>query len=97
MAERQRLAREIHDTLAQGFTSIVMLVQAAEAGLDDAQPPARRHLALIAGPPGRTSPRPGRWSPRSRPRRWTARARRRAAPAADRAAGETGIAARVRA
>jgi signal transduction histidine kinase len=31
VAERERLAREIHDTLAQGFTSIVMLSQAGEA------------------------------------------------------------------
>lgn len=31
-AERERIAREIHDTLAQGFTSIVMLAQAAKAG-----------------------------------------------------------------
>jgi signal transduction histidine kinase len=30
LAERQRLASEIHDTIAQGFTSIVMLIQAAE-------------------------------------------------------------------
>lgn len=33
MAERERMAREIHDTLAQGFTSIVMLAQAASAGI----------------------------------------------------------------
>ena len=33
MAERERMAREIHDTLAQGFTSIVMLSQAAAAGM----------------------------------------------------------------
>ena len=31
MAERERFAREIHDTLAQGFTSVVMLSQAAQA------------------------------------------------------------------
>jgi signal transduction histidine kinase len=31
MAERERMAREIHDTLAQGMTSIVMLAQAAQA------------------------------------------------------------------
>ena len=31
-AERERVAREIHDTLAQGFTSIVMLAQTAAAG-----------------------------------------------------------------
>ncbi|MEV0755760.1 sensor histidine kinase [Streptosporangium sp. NPDC050280] len=40
-AERERLAGEIHDTLAQGFTSIIMLLQAAEA-----QPDPSRHLAL---------------------------------------------------
>nr|BFF19010.1 sensor histidine kinase [Promicromonospora thailandica] len=34
LAERQRLAREIHDTLAQGFTSVVMQAQAATAALD---------------------------------------------------------------
>ncbi|MBP8293445.1 MAG: sensor histidine kinase [Caldilineaceae bacterium] len=33
LAERQRLAREIHDTLAQGFTSIVMHLEAAEQAL----------------------------------------------------------------
>lgn len=32
-AERERLAAEIHDTLAQGFTSILMLTQAARAAL----------------------------------------------------------------
>ena len=31
LEERQRLAREIHDTLAQNFTSIVMHLEAAEA------------------------------------------------------------------
>jgi signal transduction histidine kinase len=36
LAERQRLAREIHDTLAQGFTSIVMHLEAAEQALPDA-------------------------------------------------------------
>jgi signal transduction histidine kinase len=33
LAERQRLAREIHDTLAQGFASIVTLYEAARAEL----------------------------------------------------------------
>ncbi|MBT0767828.1 hypothetical protein KIH74_02770 [Kineosporia sp. J2-2] len=33
-AERERLAREIHDTLAQGFTSIVMLTQVARSHLE---------------------------------------------------------------
>jgi signal transduction histidine kinase len=44
MAERQRLAADIHDTLAQGFTSILMLVQAAQADLGDSHPQAARHL-----------------------------------------------------
>jgi signal transduction histidine kinase len=40
LAERHRLTAEIHDTLAQGFTSIVMLLHAADAAetLDQARP-----------------------------------------------------------
>ena len=34
-AERARLAGEIHDTLAQGFTSIITLLQAADPALQD--------------------------------------------------------------
>jgi signal transduction histidine kinase len=34
LAERERLAQEIHDTLAQGFTSVVMLSQTAAALLE---------------------------------------------------------------
>jgi signal transduction histidine kinase len=46
MAERERLAREVHDTLAQGYTSIVVLAQTAVAQL--AHPDrARERLALI--------------------------------------------------
>lgn len=41
LAERERLAGDIHDTLAQGFTSIIMLLQAAEAARG-----AERHVAL---------------------------------------------------
>jgi signal transduction histidine kinase len=37
-AERQRLAAEIHDTLAQGFLSIVTLIQAAQASRASAAP-----------------------------------------------------------
>jgi len=48
LAERQRLAADIHDTLAQGFTSIVMLIQAAQADLDGTHPQAIRHLDLAA-------------------------------------------------
>nr|WP_217239626.1 sensor histidine kinase [Streptomyces sp. AC555_RSS877] len=47
LAERERMAREIHDTLAQGFTSLLMLVQAVEAELDHDVSQARRHLALM--------------------------------------------------
>ena len=47
LAERERMAREIHDTLAQGFTSLLMLVQAVEAELEHDLPQARRHLALM--------------------------------------------------
>ncbi|MFD9522790.1 sensor histidine kinase [Streptomyces sp. NPDC059979] len=32
--ERERLAREIHDTLAQGFASIIALAEAARSGLE---------------------------------------------------------------
>ncbi|GIJ23858.1 sensor histidine kinase [Micromonospora lutea] len=45
-AERQRLAADIHDTVAQGLSSVVMLVQAAEADLDGDPDRARRHLTL---------------------------------------------------
>ncbi len=51
LAERDRLASEIHDTIAQGFTSIVMLVQAAEAVIGDDADRARKQLDLI----GRTA------------------------------------------
>jgi signal transduction histidine kinase len=46
--ERERISREIHDTLAQGFTSVLALARAAEAALarDDVGT-ARDRLALI--------------------------------------------------
>ncbi|WP_426227409.1 sensor histidine kinase [Pseudarthrobacter sp. DSP2-3-2b1] len=47
-AERERLAREIHDTLAQGLSSIVLVARAAEKSLaagDHAT--AAGHLALV--------------------------------------------------
>ena len=46
--ERARIAAEIHDTLAQGFTSLVTLVQAAESELDGDLEKVRRHLQLAA-------------------------------------------------
>lgn len=36
--ERERLAREIHDTIAQGLSSIQLLLTAAHRGLDPARP-----------------------------------------------------------
>jgi signal transduction histidine kinase len=46
--ERQRMAREIHDTLAQGLTGIITQLQAAEQARDE---PAEweRHFAAAAG------------------------------------------------
>jgi signal transduction histidine kinase len=46
--ERQRMAREIHDTLAQGLTGIITQLQAAEHAADD---PAgwRRHFDAATG------------------------------------------------
>ncbi len=44
LQERQRLAREIHDTLAQGFTSIVMHLEAAEQALPDQTDVLQKHL-----------------------------------------------------
>jgi len=46
--ERERLAREIHDTLAQGFTSLLMLIQAADATLDTDPGTTRERLDLAA-------------------------------------------------
>jgi signal transduction histidine kinase len=43
--ERDRLAREIHDTLAQGFASIAALAEAARVASDPEQ--CTRHLASI--------------------------------------------------
>jgi signal transduction histidine kinase len=47
MAERERLAREIHDTLAQGFTSIVMHAQVAADDVGRDPDAARRRLETI--------------------------------------------------
>jgi signal transduction histidine kinase len=46
LAERERLAGEIHDTLAQGFTSVLMLLQAAETDVDRDPDAVRRLLKL---------------------------------------------------
>ncbi|MCP2258811.1 Signal transduction histidine kinase [Streptoalloteichus tenebrarius] len=44
LAERQRMAQEIHDTLAQGFTSLRMVLEAMETELDRDPAAARRYL-----------------------------------------------------
>ena len=46
--ERSRLSREIHDTLAQGFTSVIALSRAASSALDrDDLAKTRERLAMI--------------------------------------------------
>ncbi|GAB3135007.1 sensor histidine kinase [Tsukamurella serpentis] len=45
LAERDRLAREIHDTLAQGLSSIQLLLHAAERALPGAPETATDHIA----------------------------------------------------
>ncbi|MFC1443361.1 sensor histidine kinase [Streptacidiphilus sp. N1-10] len=49
LAERQRLAREIHDTLAQGLSSIVLLSRSAENALPEGAGTARRRIREIGG------------------------------------------------
>ena len=44
LEERQRLARDIHDTLAQGFTSIVMHLEAADQALPADVDTVQKHL-----------------------------------------------------
>ena len=44
VAERTRFARDIHDTLAQGFTGIMMQLNAAEQRLDENSQQARVHI-----------------------------------------------------
>ncbi|MET9293597.1 sensor histidine kinase [Streptomyces sp. NPDC003077] len=45
--ERERMAREIHDTLAQGFASIIVLAEAARAGLPTAPDHSAQQLRSI--------------------------------------------------
>ena len=48
LAERQRLAREIHDTLAQGLSSIVLLSRSAEKALPPGADAAAERIREIA-------------------------------------------------
>ncbi|MER7178784.1 sensor histidine kinase [Streptomyces hyaluromycini] len=45
--ERERIARDIHDTLAQGFASIIVLAEAARAGMSDDPARSARQLRSI--------------------------------------------------
>lgn len=45
LAERERLAREIHDTLAQGMSSIILLLRAARRDLTENPAAAGRRIA----------------------------------------------------
>ncbi|CAL9517160.1 MULTISPECIES: sensor histidine kinase [Streptomyces] len=45
--ERERIARDIHDTLAQGFASIIVLAEAARAGLGSAPERSAQQLRSI--------------------------------------------------
>lgn len=49
LEERQRLARDIHDTLAQGFTSIVMHLEAADQALPEDLDTLQKHLDRARG------------------------------------------------
>jgi len=44
LAERERLARELHDTVAQGFASVVTQLESAEQALRDRPADAQGHL-----------------------------------------------------
>jgi PAS domain S-box-containing protein len=49
LGERNRMAREIHDTLAQGFTGIILQLEAAEQALDEDPNRVAEHLARAKG------------------------------------------------
>jgi len=46
LAERTRIARDLHDTLAQGFAGAAFQLEALRTGLTDAPPEIKRHLTL---------------------------------------------------
>ena len=49
LEERNRFAREIHDTLAQGFTGIVLQLEAGEQVLGASAPEVQDHMARAKG------------------------------------------------
>ena len=48
LAERQRIAGDIHDTLAQGLAGVVMLLEAAQVAYNAGEPAAGRHMEEAA-------------------------------------------------
>lgn len=56
LAERERLAREIHDTLAQGLSSIQLLLRAAERSLAEGGTDAAGAAGSTAAPGGADGP-----------------------------------------
>ena len=49
LGERNRMAREIHDTMAQGFTGIVLQLEAAEQAMEQSSSEVPDHLARARG------------------------------------------------
>src|SRR4029077_20564364 len=50
LEERNRMARDIHDTLAQGFTGVIMQLEAAEKAIEHRRPKqADEHLQRASG------------------------------------------------
>jgi signal transduction histidine kinase len=68
LAERQRLARDLHDTLTQGFASVVLLLEAAEESLALGRPVDRHiHQALRSARDNLAESRRVVWALRPRP------------------------------
>jgi signal transduction histidine kinase len=68
LAERQRLARDLHDTLTQGFASVVLLLEAAQESLALGRP-VDRHIqqALRSARDNLAESRRVLWALRPRP------------------------------
>ncbi len=49
LEERNRMAREIHDTLAQGFTGIVIQLEAGEDSMEEDPDRLREHISVAKG------------------------------------------------
>ena len=49
LEERNRMAREIHDTLAQGFTGIVIQLEAGEQAIEEDPDELQQHITVAKG------------------------------------------------